>query len=176
MIRAGALLVTIAMAILLQACGGGGSSSSTSGSPAAASSTGELSKSEWIAQADEICQTYKDETSDLKSEFESLEESGLSSPKELVEGAALFREILPKSEEETEELRELDPPSGDESILDAMLSKVEEAQAVLLKVADALEEGEIAEVSSFVKEGEQANNTAKGMAQGYGLKVCGSEE
>lgn len=57
-----------------------------------------------------------------------------------------------------------------------MLSAVEDKQATLAKIPDALEGGEFSEVGSLVEEADKENGAAEGMAKHYGLKVCGSEE
>jgi hypothetical protein len=157
-------------AALLAACGGGSDSSSTS----AVTSSGELSKSEWISQADGVCRTYRDETQDLTAKFEALDISSSSPSKDLVKGSELLRQIDTKSAEETDALRQLEPPSGDEETIDAMLAKVEETRDIGLQAADALEDGDESALQDIVGEGNEINAEAKEMAKDYGLKVCGS--
>jgi hypothetical protein len=154
---------------LLAGCGGG---SSTDAEADEHSSTG-LTKAEWIAAADDICRASRADTEQIKSRYGDLT---LSTPREQFEGAELLREFIPKQEEETDQLRELPLPSDGEEILDSMISKVEDTSSIVGKVAAALEDGERSELEGLGSELSQENETAKAMAQGYGLKVCGSEE
>jgi hypothetical protein len=166
------LAFSVLLVGLLAGCGGGGSGSSTDGEVDEHPSTG-LTKAEWIVAADAICRESRADTEEIKSRYEDLT---FSTPREQVEGAELLREFVPKQEEETAQLRELPLPSDGEEILDSMISKVEDTGAIVGKVAAALKDGERSELEDLGSELSQENETAKGMAQGYGLEVCGSEE
>ena len=54
-----------------------------------------------------------------------------------------------------------------------MLDTAQEGNGLGSEAADGLEEGETAGFSELAREIEAANNRAKGMAESYGLKVCG---
>lgn len=120
-------------------CGGG--SSESTGSAAA---SGELSKSEWLAQADEICKAERQDVAPLNKELDRLNESGLSIPKEIAEFAAILRKALPRSDQALRELRELEPPSGESDAIDALLEKVEETQELIEETAGEMEAGNMA--------------------------------
>jgi hypothetical protein len=79
-------------------------------------------------------------------------------------------------EGEYAKIRELEAAKGDESVIDSMLSKGEEDVQISTKLADAMEEGEGSTIESLAEEAQSLSQTAKGMAQGYGLKVCGQED
>lgn len=162
----------LAVGLIVTGCGGGGSSSaSTEG--ATAEGQGALTKAEWIEHADDICQEYKAEVAAERERYEDLD---FETPKGYVEGARIIRTIEPLAEGEYARIRELDAPSGDESVIDSMLSKGEEDVKLSGKIADAMEEGEVSEIEDLAEEATKLSQTAKGMAQGYGLKVCGQEE
>ena len=77
------------------------------------------------------------------------------------------------AEGELESLRELEPPQADRATIGTMLDTAQKANGLGGEAAAALEAGETSEFGGLAKEIEALNNRAKGMAEGYGLKVCG---
>jgi hypothetical protein len=168
--------VACAMALLagfglLTGCGGGSSDSAK-----ATAESGELSKSEWVAQTDEICKAQRETLAPLNKELDRLNESGLSAPKEIAEFAAILRKALPRSERGIRELRELEPPSKDSHAIAAVLEKNEETLELLEKTADEMEEGNTADAKLLSFKAAMANRTAQWMARRDGLKLCGVEK
>jgi hypothetical protein len=166
-------MVLLAGLGLLIGCGGG-PSDSTGSTPA----SGEQSKSEWFAQADEICKAAnKDEdVAAWNKKLDRLNESGLSAPKEIAEFAAILRKILPKSEQGIRELRELEPPSKDSHVIEAVLKKDEETLELIKRTAKEMEEGNVAKAKLLSLKAAMSNQTAQWMAQRDGLKLCGVEK
>lgn len=158
-------------ASLLAACGGG--SSDTSDSTSASGGGEELSKSEWIDQADDVCQEYIEDSEGISAEIEALDISPKSPQEDLTEASELLRQLDASSKEETDELRGLEPPSADADKIDSMLTKVESTRDLGLQAADALEEGDEAKVEEVLSEGGEINDEAEEIAQDYGMKVCG---
>jgi hypothetical protein len=162
----------LAVVGILAGCGGGGSSSSSE-----RESSGALSKTEFIAQADAVCTESQKETAPLRKEAEKIEgSSNPESPKNLASLAEVLEQAGVNAQKEYAELRELRPPAGDEKVIDSMLGKAEEAAAYSLKAAEALEEDELTEFSGIVGTAAPLNERAKAMAEGYGFKVCGQVE
>jgi hypothetical protein len=171
--RIACLMVLLAGLGLLTGCGGGSSDSAGS-----TSAGGGLSKSEWIAQADEICKAA-DEDQDVAArnkELERLNESGLNAPGEIAEFAATLRKVLPKSEQGIRELRELEPPSEGAHAIEAVLEKDEETLGLLRKKAKEMEEGNVAKAKLLSLKAAMSNHTAQWMAKRDGLKLCGVEK
>jgi hypothetical protein len=162
----------VLVAAVLAGCGGGSSSSSVS---TEASGGGELSKSDYIAAGDAVCTETKEKAKPFKEEIAEAAE-GPETPTMIVEVANLAKKAVPIEEEEVEELQELEPPSEDTDAIQTMLGYVEEANESTLPIAEALAEGENAKVEEIEREEEKADLKAKGIAQGYGFKVCGQEE
>lgn len=167
--------VACAMALLaglglLTGCGGG--SSDSTGSTVA---SGEQSKSEWLAQANEICKAgaEREDVAAWNKELDRLNESGLSAPKEIAEFAAILRKTLPRSERGIRELRELEPPSEDSDAIDAVLDKDEETLELLDKTAEEMEQGNVAAAKLLSLKTAMANRTAQWMAQRDDLELCG---
>jgi hypothetical protein len=170
--RIACLIVALAGLGLLTGCGGG-SSDSTGSTPA----SGELSKSEWLAQANEICKagSEDEDVAAWNKELDRLNESGLSAPREITEFAAILRKVLPKSKQGIRELRELEPPSKDSPTIEAVLEKDEETLELLEKTAKEMEEGNVAKAKLLSFKVAMANRTAQWMARRDGLKLCGIE-
>jgi hypothetical protein len=153
---------------LLIGCGRG--SSDSTGFTAA---SGELSRSEWLAKADEICKAERHDVAPFNKELDRLNKSGLSAPEEIAKFAAILRKALPRSKQALRESRELVPPSGDFDAIDALLEKGEETQGLIEETAEEMEEGNIAKAKLLSFKAAMANRTAQWMAQRDHLEVCG---
>lgn len=169
--RIACLMALLAGLGLLAGCGEG-----SSGSTGSTSASGDLSKSEWIARADEICQA-EDEDEDVAAwnkKLDRLNESGLNDPEEVAEFAAILRKVLPKSEQGTRELRELDPPSGDSEAIE--LEKDEETLGLIKETAKEMEKGNVATAKFLSLKAAMSNRTAQWMAKRDDLELCGVEK
>ena len=170
--------ISVLLIALVSVAGCGGGSSTSPGSTAETSAGGgEPTKAEFIEQADAICTSNHGDTDSLEKEAAEIEKSANpESPKNLLRLADILREASESAESEYQELRELEPPAADEATVDAMFSKAEEGKTFALEAAEALEEGETSKFSELLKKAEPVDTSAKGMAEGYGFKVCGKEE
>jgi hypothetical protein len=148
--------VVLASALLVAGCGGSDDDSTETA----------LTKQQFIAQADAIC---KQGNQEIEEGFESFaeendvpknQEPSKAQGKELVETV-----LVPSIDSQSEDIRALGAPSGDEDEISAMLDSLDEA------VEEAEEDPEAlfaAKSDPFGKPNE--------LAQDYGLKVCGDEE
>jgi hypothetical protein len=169
------MLATAVVTGLMVGCGG--SSSSSPSGTTASSSSGESSKADYVMAADAVCTEYQGDTAPLRKEAEEIEESANpESPKNLVRLAEILQEADVRAEREYTALKELEPPAADQSLIESMLGKAEEAAVDDGDGAEALEEGELSKFSEIEKEAAPLNTQAKGMAEGYGFKVCGQAE
>jgi hypothetical protein len=105
-----------------------------------------------------------------------LNESGLRTPKEIAEFAAILRKALPRSEQALQEWRELEPPSGNSDAIHALLEKAEETQELLEETTEEMEEGNIAKAKLLSLKAAMAKRTAEWMAQRDHLEVCAAEK
>jgi hypothetical protein len=173
LVRISTAFAFLAVLVIVAGCGGGGSSSAetSSGSP---QESGELTKAAFIEEADALCSAYQDQTEPIRDEIEGIEKSSNpESPKNVVRLGELLGEAVATAEGELESIRELEPPQADASTLETMLDTAQEGNGSAAEYGEALEEGETSRFGDLGKETEAANNRAKGMAEGYGLKVCG---
>jgi len=163
----------LVLLVIVAGCGGGGSSSveTNSGQPP---ESAESAKEAFIEEADAACSDYQAKRQPIKEEIETIEGSANpESPKNVVRLGELLKEAIAAADVELESIRELEPPQGDEATIGKMLELAQEDNDLGGEVADALEEGETSRVGELTNEVEAVANRAKGIAEGYGLKVCG---
>jgi hypothetical protein len=142
------------VAIAVIAAGCGSSSNDT---------TSALTKAEFISQGDAICEKGNKE---IETGFEAfMKENGIKGEPSKAEGVELSETVLiPSVKNQSEELRALGAPSGEEGEISAMLDALDEA------VEEAEEDPEALLASESDPFG-----PANKMATEYGLKVCGRE-
>ncbi len=146
----GALSLAIAFVVL--AVGGCGSDSDSG-------SSGTLTKAQFIVRADAICQqTDKRQAARFKTYVkENGEATSPAGEEEIVKEVG-----LPEIEAEIEELRELDPPAGEE----------EKVGTILDQADAALKQAEDDPGSVLQKAGDPFNEVEK-LAKEFGFKQCG---
>jgi hypothetical protein len=81
--------------------------------------------------------------------------------------------LIVDAEAELDSIREIEPPQGDASTIEAILGLAEEGNELGAEAAQALEEGETSRIGEIATRSEAVKNRATGMAEGYGLKECG---
>jgi hypothetical protein len=159
-----AALFAAVLVAIVAGCGGGGSSSSsgdTSGGEEAA-----LTKKQFVAKADAICEA-KDE--ELNKEVEKfVKKEGISEsqkPTQDQENELVEKYVVPNIQAQGEEIGDLAAPEGDEETIEKIVSSLE----------DGAQEAE--EDPESITGGNSTNpfETASKEAQAYGMKVCGSE-
>jgi len=177
------LLVAIAA---ITGCGSSSGSSSSSSSSSDSSSdpsnstsstqagtSGEpLTKSEFIAQADEICKTIKEEDASVEARFGQISEKAKSAS-EFKELADVLRELIAYSAKGIKQIQELEPPAADQATINIYVGAVNSRVSTGKEFADALEAGEQEQVNSLSKKGNDISSEVEQMAKTYGFKVCG---
>jgi hypothetical protein len=149
------LLGVIALSLGLSACGG---DDEDEGAEEA------LTKEEYIAQGNQICERFTDEIDQLGAEtFPKRVEQGQPSPQQLSTFAA---GIVPIIEQAKADLQELPAPEGDEEQLDAFFAAVDDAVAQYQQAADNPQEAQ--QIFAGDPPGE-----AQEIADEYGLTACG---
>jgi hypothetical protein len=122
-----------------------------------------LTKSQWIAQADAICEKGDEE---IETEYRAFaEEEGLGEEDEPNEeqGTELVETIIvPSTRSQHEQIGELAPPEGDEEQVSSLLDSLDEAISELEEDPQVLFD---ADADPF--------GPANEKAEAYGLQVCG---
>jgi hypothetical protein len=128
------------------------------GDTGTAVATGEpLSKEEFVAQADAICEAGDE---DIGAAAEDLF-SGGANPGQAEEEAFVTETLVPGVQDQIDQIRGLSPPEGDEEQIDAFLDAAQEG-------VDELEEN-----PSLSGTSRDPLNEAAKLAREYGLQVCG---
>jgi FtsZ-interacting cell division protein ZipA len=148
-----AFVGVVAIAAIVAGCGGSSDDETSS-----------LTKTQFIAQADAIC---KKGNTEIESEVESFaEKNGIEENEEpsKAQQAEVSETILaPNIENQAEEIRALEAPSGDEDEVSAMLDSLEEG----------VEEVEANPQAPFESKQPNPFGAANKLAGEYGLRVCG---
>lgn len=147
------------IAAVAAGCGGG------SDPPAAVStggSNGLLTKSEWIAAADDICAEAKRKAANLPT------------PDTAEALATQLDDLIRIFEAEQASLRKLSAAPAEQARVDAVV----EAAGVQVTLARGLQEaakaGDLAAIQTYTQEHQPEVAAAQKVAQDYGLKVCGN--
>lgn len=153
-----AVLAAIFAVGLIAGCGSSDDSTDTE----TVEETVTLTKTEFIAQGDQICKQAEEDSEAEAEEF--AEENGFSlenaSDEQLEEAVAEV--LIPALDRQAEEIEALGAPEGDEEQVEAILTALEDGSA------------EIADDPSIAFEGD-ALKEANDLAKDYGFKVCGEE-
>jgi hypothetical protein len=170
--RLSVLCAFLALVAVVAGCGGGGTSTEVRMGMAPESAKGV--KTIFIEEADGICSEYQAKREPIKAELEALEKvaepESAANEKQI---GALLNETLGDAEVELESIRELEVPPGDEPTIEKLIGTAEEGNSLVSEGATALEEGDTQRFGELAREGESVNARAKGIAEGYGLTVCG---
>jgi hypothetical protein len=137
----------LAVALIAAGCGGGDDNSDTT--------SVSLTKSEWLAKADAICQQGNQEIQQAASQ-----QFGKQKPT-----AADIRQFgtetaLPNTQTQVDKIRALGAPSGDEDQVNKILDTVQ-ADIDKAKAAGDVEDSTFADGNALAKQ--------------YGLQVCGQD-
>lgn len=131
--------------------------------------SGELSKDEFIAQADEICADFSASADERDADFETAIDEG-----DFASAADQFEGIAAEIEKAIDQIDELEPPAEDRATIDEWLQLGRDQVAVAGDVADAIREEDVEAISAGVAEGERIETEADAIADEYGMSDCGS--
>ena len=120
-----------------------------------------LSKEEFIEQADRVCAEADAKTRDIEPP---------RTPAALKEFVAQARDI---TEGLLNDLRELEPPEGDQDVIDRMIARIAAAMDLLPEIQAAAEERSIEDINRLAGRLKEEAAEANRIAQEYGLEECG---
>jgi hypothetical protein len=137
---------------------------------------GDVSREEYIAQADEFCKKQNAEAEKIGDELEQAA-TGVESEGEL------FEKITPKLEEGAqltkdgvEEFKNIEPPADDQATIDKMYAEMDKQVALLDDIVAAAKDGNTQKFTQIAEEGETADESLNQMANDYGFKECGESD
>ncbi len=154
--RVVAVLATAAVAGVLAGCGGG-------------SSEEDLTRTEYIADADAICAQYSAESTALEQQFDqSLKSSDLES------AAQDFEDQASEVTAMLDELEALTPPVADQATVDQIIALGRQRVTTAQEAADAIASGDKDAMITAGKQGSILAGEYYQLADGFGFESCGS--
>ena len=168
--RIGCLALSVVIATLLSGCGSGGSSTSSggpttsSGASSASTGNGRLSKADFIAQGDAIC------------EANVVKEKAVPQPSgsDVKAAASYLPQLLSIVADEDAKLRALKAPAADQATIDAALAELDSALADFRKAETAANAGNAATFQSESRAAQVPANDATTKLHAYGFQHCPS--
>lgn len=178
-------LVPLIFVVALVVFAGCGSSSgdSESGTNTATSGEGSLSKAEFLAKADALCEASKAKQEPLRKKLEEVAEKARGeerSSEGLVDGtrkelAQTLGRIVALAETSQSQVQALGRPEGDAGQLEAIFAKTEAAFEASVAYGEALEHHEDAKAQAIAEKANSETQETALLATRYGFKVCGSQ-
>jgi hypothetical protein len=135
-----------------------------------------LSKPEFVARADAICE-------DAQAEAEPLWTTFWADFEQQADGDvawyrlfdSLLDELQPITERQLEDLRELAPPAADEELIEGLLDDFEAGIDEMNDLADRAVDGDEAAREALTREEGDPLADVNRAARDYGLELCGAE-
>lgn len=174
-------LIFVAALVVLAGCGSssGGSSSATE---TATGGEGVLSKAEFVAKADAICQASKAKQEPRRQKLEEVartargeERTGGITDGTRKELAQALGRIVAMSEASQSQIQALGPPQEDADQLEAIFQQVESSFESSLAYGAALEQHEDAKAQAVAEKANTETHETAVLAKQYGFKVCGAQ-
>jgi hypothetical protein len=129
-----------------------------------------LSKAEYIEQADAICSSYTEQLDPIG------EEAGAQlQRRDFAAAADTVGEAVEVARPGIEELEALPKPPEDEAVLDQLGELRQQYLALIASWEDATREEDVGRIGAIVREIEEVDERADGIATGYGFQECGQD-
>jgi len=133
-----------------------------------------LSKADYIAKGDAICAQKRQQRGQLVTEVQNAIASGVNSASDAHRVHDISNQAANYVDQLATELQALPKPTGDEQILDTLLSAVSAEATDIRHFADAVDSLDASQIRSFGEAADSDAAKAVAIAQGYGFKVCGT--
>lgn len=146
-------LLVLAAVLALAGCGGGGGGGGS----------GQLTKDEFVSQANAICKQYR-------ADIDALGE-----PQSVEDLVGLAEKAVPIAEKVIASLHTLKPPAALQADVDAWLASGDANVGLLTKLRDAAKAGDVAAVTKLGDEGQTNSDKGKKLASKLGLAECAKE-
>ena len=132
--------------------------------------SGELSKEDFITQANEICADFNTGSDAAEQEFNAaIQENDFET------AGDLFAENASNMEASIDEFAELTPPADDQATIDEFVDLSRQQVDIANELADAIRENDDAAASAASEEGGSLDEQSDAIADEYGLTECGSQ-
>ena len=147
-----------ALALVVAGCGDEEKESTSSGD--------SLTKTEYIAKADEICAAAKKVTDRANKQIDALPANA-----RVQDGVPAIASALEASRNAARRLQALPEPGEDKATLDAYLANIDKTNAAGARLEAAARAGDLAKVEQFGKS-DNLRAKSKRLATQYGFKRC----
>lgn len=158
--------------VVLAGCGSSTSGTSTkpaktdSSAVAAVSSPAGPSRASFITSADAICSSVTSRIAPLKASINSN-----STPAQAADATS---HVLTIEASAVQRLKALPEPSGDHAVIAKLWTALDALVANQQNVQQALADDSASELTAAEADVNRAQSYYRGLAQGYGLQVCGA--
>lgn len=167
---------------VLAGCGSSSGDSSSS-SDVATSAGGSLTKTEFVAKADALCEASRAKQEPLREKLEEVAQKARGeeqSSEGLTDGtrqelAQTLGQIVAMAEASQSQVQGLGRPKGDAGQLEAIFAKTESAFETSLAYGDALEHHEDAKAQAIAEKANAETRETAALATRYGFEVCGAQ-
>jgi hypothetical protein len=109
--------------------------------------------------------TFRDATAEIDA----------ADPSNLDDLAEVISRALADAQPLLDDFRALDPPASADQFLEQYVEGTEEQLTLLELTVDAAEDGDVQRVQTYVRDATEVGARQRGLAQGYGFQVCGTE-
>jgi hypothetical protein len=134
----------------------------------------EPTRQEFIAQGDALCKRANVEIKALNERFRRTVR-GVTDPNEALSLAVpVLAEGYANQRQDVAAFRKLEPPPADRDVFDRIVQALEQQVALVGRLADAAEAGDVDRFQSVSRELDTTRIRARGLLQGYGFRECGS--
>jgi hypothetical protein len=172
-----AAIAAVLCAAAVAGCGGGSTRTTAAtvtraSSPSTAAVPAAPTKAQFIARADAICARTNAKLKPVQQHLSALarqSESAIES-----EGPTAFRQGAAITREGIAQLQALSVPTGDVATVQKIITALDDEAADIDNIAAATAHGEGSAIEAAKRAEQTTKATYQGLAQGYGLKVCGA--
>lgn len=175
-------LIFVVALVVLVGCGSS-PEDSTSATGAGTKGEGTLSKAEFVAKADAICEASKAKQEPLRKKLEDVAQKARGEERDtggITDGtrrelAQALGQIVAMSEASQSQIQVLGAPKEDAGQLGAIFRKVESSFESSLAYGAALEQHDDAKAQAVAEKANTETHETAVLAKQYGFKVCGAQ-
>jgi hypothetical protein len=133
-----------------------------------AAPTETMTKAEVIAEGDAACRGYRQKRKQLEQRGE-----GSSDPEAQ---AKVTRKLADAGDKVLARFEAMRPPPDGRRVIEEYLRLGKEQIVIVRRIADELDDADIATARTLLDSAQETGAKMQGLAQGYGFRVCGSED
>jgi hypothetical protein len=157
-------------ALLLGACGGGGDDSGSAPPP----DGGAVTREDYIARADAFCKRVNAQAKGLNGRMRDAARGASSPGAQLAAIVPILEEGYRMQRRSRDEFKRIPYPPADRGIVERLYAAFDTQTELVGQLLRASEARDVGRVRALTREQNRVKLQARGLAQGYGFKECGS--